>query len=91
MFTHERMVRISGTARGPATSATAIIMASPLKRGKAARIRNLAIDGDLEVALDLNLALYHDGPHDVLGQARFNGNRIDAPSRTSRSTASSAA
>ena len=78
LITHERMLHISGTARGPASSAIAIIRESPLKSGSAARVQELDIDGDIEVALDLNLALYDNGPHEVLGQARFNGNHIAA-------------
>jgi uncharacterized protein (TIGR02099 family) len=78
LFTHERQLRISGTARGPARSATDIVMASPLKAGKAARLEDLEISGDIEVTLDMNLSLHPDGPDEVLGQARFDGNRITA-------------
>lgn len=78
LFTRKRFVRISGTAHGPASSASDIIMASPLKLTKAARIQNVDISGDIEVALDMNLALYRGGPREVLGQALFRGNRIAA-------------
>ncbi len=81
LFTHKRVVRISGTARGPARSATRIIMASPLKAGRAARLSELEIDGNIAVDLDINLALYPDGPREVLGQAHFDGNRIQAPAQ----------
>ena len=77
MFTKRRFVHISGTARGPATSATDIVMASPLKAGKAARLQDVDIGGDIEVALDMNLALFRGGPKEVLGLTRFRGNRIE--------------
>ncbi len=77
LFTKKRFVRISGTARGPAKSATDIVMASPLKAGKAARLQGIDINGDIEVALDLNLALFRGGPKEVLGLTRFRGNRIE--------------
>lgn len=76
LFTRQRMVNISGTARGPASSALAIVEHSPLARSRAARLRELEIDGDLEVSLDLGIGLYPDGPREVLGQARFSGNRV---------------
>lgn len=78
LYTRQRVVHISGTAHGPAHSATDIVMASPLRNGKAARLAELDIGGDIDVTLDMNLALYPDGPREVLGQARFDGNRIDA-------------
>ncbi|MEX2480451.1 MAG: YhdP family protein [Gammaproteobacteria bacterium] len=74
----ERTLSLRGTAQGPAQSATDIIMASPLKASKAARLQELDIHGALEVTLDMNIALYPDGPREVLGQARFAGNRIIA-------------
>jgi uncharacterized protein (TIGR02099 family) len=78
LYTRQRTVHISGSAHGPAQSATDIVMASPLKDGKAARLQELDIGGDIDVTLDMNLALFPDGPREVLGQARFDGNRIDA-------------
>lgn len=78
LFTPKRVARISGTARGPARSATDIVLASPLKAGRAARLTELAIDGDIAVTLDINLALYAGGPREILGQAHFDGNRITA-------------
>ena len=77
LFTKKRFARVSGTAHGPAKTATDIVMASPLKAGKAARLQDLDIDGRLEVALDMNLALFQGGPKEVLGLARFRGNRIE--------------
>ncbi len=79
LFVRERLVTISGSARGPAGSATAIVMSSPLRRGRAARLAEVDIGGDIEVALDMNIALYPGGPREVLGQARLDGNRIEAP------------
>ncbi|MGR8920884.1 MAG: YhdP family phospholipid transporter, partial [Gammaproteobacteria bacterium] len=79
MFIRKRFVELSGTARGPAGSAAAIIMASPLKDGKAARFAALDIDGELEMDLDMNIGLYPGAPRDVLGQTRFRGNSIESP------------
>ena len=79
LFTKQRFVHITGTAAGPANSATAIIMNSPLKNGKAARLADLEIGGNIEVDLDVNSGLFPGGPREVLGQARFAGNRVDAP------------
>lgn len=76
LFTKERHVRIEGTARGPAASATRIVLASPLRHGRARRLEQVDIGGDIEVDLDMNLAVYPRGPREVLGQARFDGNRI---------------
>ena len=79
LFTRERRVHISGTASGPGQSATDIVMASPLRNGKAARLGDITIGGDIAVTLDMNIALWPGGPREVLGTARFAGNRISAP------------
>lgn len=76
MFTRERYVRISGTARGPAEAARRIVLASPLRLGRARRLEQVDIGGDIEVDLDMNLAVFPGGPREVLGQARFDGNPI---------------
>ena len=73
---HERMVHIKGVARGPAASAIELVTNSPLQHGRAARLMDLDISGDIEVPLSMNLALYAGGPHEVEGEARFAGNRI---------------
>ena len=73
---HERMVRIKGVARGPAASAIELVSNSPLQHGRAARLIDLDISGDIEIPLSMNLALYVGGPHEVEGEAHFAGNRI---------------
>ena len=73
---HERMVHIKGVARGPASSAIDLVANSPLQNGRAARLTDLEIMGNIEVPLDMDLALYLGGPHAVKGEARFTGNRI---------------
>ncbi len=78
LFATQRFVHIRGTARGPGNSAAAIVMASPMRRGKAARLADLDIDGDIEVDLDIDIGLFSKGPRDVLGQAHFAANRIEA-------------
>jgi len=79
LLTRERRVQISGTASGPGQSATDIVMASPLRNGKAARLADITIDGDIAVTLDMDIALWPGGPREVLGTARFADNRISAP------------
>ena len=79
LFTKQRFLHITGSAAGPAQSASNIVMNSPLKKGKAARLNDITIDGDIEVDLDINSGLFPGGPREVLGQARFAGNRVDAP------------
>ncbi|MEQ8495451.1 MAG: DUF3971 domain-containing protein, partial [Gammaproteobacteria bacterium] len=79
LFVRERRVTLSGRAHGPAQSATDIVMASPLRNGKAARLADVDIGGELEVTLDMNIALFRGGPREVLGTARFDGNRVRAP------------
>lgn len=78
LFTRERFVHVSGTADGPANSATDIVMNSPLQNGKAARLAAVDMQGRLVVDLDMNLGMYPGGPREVLGQARFDGNRISS-------------
>lgn len=77
-MTHQRMLRVTGTARGPGASAIALVRDSPLKNGKAARLEDLDINDAIEVELAMDLALYRGGPHEVQGTARFKGNRIAA-------------
>lgn len=77
LFTKKRFVHIKGTSNGPARSAAEIVMASPLQNGKAARLQEIDIGGDIEVDLDLNLALFKDGPKEIRGLARFQGNSIE--------------
>lgn len=78
LFVRQRQLEISGSASGPASSARDIVMASPLKNTRAARLSEVDIDGDIDVDLDMHLALYPGGSRDVLGQAHFDGNRITA-------------
>ena len=79
VFARERFVHINGLARGPGTSAASIVMASPMRNGKAARLADIEIGGTIDVDLDMDIALFPDGPREVLGQTRFAGNRVYAP------------
>ncbi|MBK8958370.1 MAG: TIGR02099 family protein [Proteobacteria bacterium] len=76
MGVRERMLEVKGVARGRAAHAIELVRNSPLKNGRAARLTELDISGDVVVPLDMRLGLYPDGPHEVRGEARFNGNRI---------------
>ncbi len=76
MGVHQRMLKVTGVARGRAADAITLVRDSPLKNGRAARLTELDISGDVEVPLSMNLGLYPGGPHEVEGEARFNGNRI---------------
>ena len=73
---HQRVVHIKGVLRGPAASAIELVNNSPLQHGRAGRLRDLDISGNIEVPLRMDLALYAGGPHAVDGSARFTGNRI---------------
>ena len=73
---HDRMVQIKGVARGPAASAIELVANSPLQYGRAGRLTDLEISGAIEVPLNMNLALYLGGPHEVQGEAHFVGNQI---------------
>lgn len=76
MLTKQRLVRISGTANAPATAATYIVMHSPLKSTRAARLQSVDIGGDIEVDLDMSIALYPGGAKELLGQVHFDRNRV---------------
>ena len=78
LFTRERFVNIDGQVHGPASSATAIVMSSPLKKGRAARLSDIEISDDIAVKLDMNIGLFPQAPREVLGQAQFAGNQIVA-------------
>ena len=73
---HERIVHVKGVVRGPASSAIDLVATSPLQNGRAARLMDLDISGNIEMPVDMDLPLYRGGPHGVRGEARFAGNRI---------------
>ena len=72
----ERMVHVKGVARGPAASVINLVANSPMQNGRAGRLKNFEITGNVEIPLDMHLALYLGGPNKVDGEARFAGNRF---------------
>ena len=70
------MVHVKGVARGPAASVINLVTNSPLQNGRAGRLKNFEITGNVEIPLDMHLALYLGGPNKVDGEARFAGNRF---------------
>ncbi|NNM00382.1 MAG: TIGR02099 family protein, partial [Gammaproteobacteria bacterium] len=81
LFTPKRMVSVTGNARLPASDAARIILNSPLKNGKAARVARVNVSDSVDLLLDLLLPLYPGGPREVLGQVQFDGNRLHSPGR----------
>lgn len=78
LFTRQRYVQVSGKSEVIAPEVSRFIDETPLKNTKAKRFKEITISDPFEIELDLNLGIFPGGEKDVLGVARFAGNRIES-------------
>ncbi|MBI4692893.1 MAG: TIGR02099 family protein [Gammaproteobacteria bacterium] len=76
MFGAKPVLLINGTARAAPADTIKFITNSPLVHGKAARVAELSISRELEIDLNIDIALYTGGKEHVLGKVRLDGNRV---------------
>ena len=76
LFSREPMVRLRGKIRVQPEDLGRFIAESPLHNTKAARYSDVAITGEFDLTLDMNLGLYPGADKDILGLAHFSDNRV---------------
>jgi len=77
LYEKDHVLYINGEARGSTDDAITFLKDSPL-RNKATirRLFNLDIDGDVRIALDMDLALFPEGDDVISGTIELPGNRM---------------
>lgn len=78
LFTKQRTVQITGKTVVNAEDVNKFINESPLKNTNAKRFKNADIGGKFGLELDINLGIFPGGEKELLGQAHFDGNRIQS-------------
>ncbi|MFP6681623.1 MAG: DUF3971 domain-containing protein, partial [Gammaproteobacteria bacterium] len=81
LFSRKPMVRVGGKVRVQPEDLGRFIAESPLYKTKAARYSDVAITGEFDITLDMNLGLYPGADKDILGLAHFPGNRVHSKSQ----------
>lgn len=76
IFSKRPVLLVNGTARATLADAQRVVRESPLAQGAAMQIADLAVTGEFDLALDLNLGLKQGAERTVLGQVEFAGNRV---------------
>ncbi|MDZ7735832.1 MAG: YhdP family protein [Gammaproteobacteria bacterium] len=79
LYENDHILHIEGNARGSAKDAIKFLKNSPLEKKKTIkRLLDLGLDGDIQLALDMDIALF-PGEDNVNGNVRLLGNQIKVP------------